>query len=72
MIQKLNVSKNGSSYNIKSYKNEMAAKELKAIRASEAMASLLLDDEYGYSEVNPVCVEACNVVKNALQKRIAG
>lgn len=57
---------------IKHKKNEMVAKELKAIRASEAMASLLLDDEYGYSEVNPVCVEACNVVKNALQKRMAG
>lgn len=52
-------------------KNEMTAKELKAIRASEAMASLLLDDEYGYHEVNPVCVEASNIVKNAMRKHIA-
>lgn len=49
----------------------MTAKELKAIRASEAMASLLLDNEYGYSEVNPVCVEASNIVINALQKKIS-
>lgn len=53
-------------------KGEMTAKELKAIRASEAMASLLLDDEYGYHEVNPVCVEASNVVRNAMTRRLAG
>lgn len=51
-------------------KDEMTAKELKAIRASEAMASLLLDDEYGYRNVNPVCVEASVIVKKAMQKRI--
>ena len=53
-------------------KDEMTAKELKAIRASEAMASLLLTDENGYHEVNPVCVEASNIVKNAMTKRKAG
>ena len=53
-------------------KGEMTAKELKAIRASESMASLLLDDEYGYNEVNPVCIEASEIVKNAMTKRIAG
>ena len=53
-------------------KSEMTAKELKAIRASESMASLLLDDEYGYNEVNPVCIEASEIVKNAMTKRIAG
>jgi hypothetical protein len=51
-------------------KDEMSAKELKAIRASEAMASLLLDDEYGYHEVNPVCVEASNIVHNAKRQKI--
>ena len=52
-------------------KTEMTVKELKAIRASEAMASLLVDNEYGYREVNPVCVEASNIVINALQKKIS-
>lgn len=52
-------------------KGEMTAKELKAIRASEAMASLLLDDEYGYREVNPICVEASHIVKDAMQKKLS-
>lgn len=52
-------------------KAEMSAKELKAIRASEAMASLLLDDEYGYHEVNPVCLEASNIVNNAMSKKLS-
>lgn len=52
-------------------KSEMTEKELKAIRASEAMASLLLEDEYGYKEVNPVCVEASNIVNNAVRKRLS-
>lgn len=51
-------------------KSEMTAKELKAIRASESMASLLLDDEYGYEEVNPICVNASLIVKDAMQKKI--
>ena len=50
-------------------KDEMSAKELKAIRASEAMASLLLDDEYGNREVNPVCVDASNIVHNAKRQK---
>lgn len=53
---------------IKHKKSEMSAKELKAVRASEAMASLLLDDEYGYHEVNPVCIEASNIVYTAKTK----
>lgn len=61
--------------NITHKKSEMTVKELKAIRASEAMASLLLDDEYGYQEVNPVCVEAsekiASFVEERTQKRIA-
>lgn len=50
-------------------KNEMTAKELKAIYASEAMASLLLDDEFGFHEVNPVCVEASDIVLNAMKNK---
>lgn len=52
-------------------KSEMTAKELKAVRASEAMASLLLDDETGYYRVNPVCVKASGIVSNATAKRIS-
>lgn len=52
-------------------KDEMTEKELKAINASEAMASLLLDDEYGYKEVNPVCVEASDIVNNVIRKKIS-
>ncbi|MBR2020798.1 MAG: Rha family transcriptional regulator [Methanobrevibacter sp.] len=52
-------------------KAEVNTKELKAIRASEAMASLLLDDEYGYKEVNPVCIEASGIVTNVMQKRLS-
>lgn len=50
-------------------KKEMTAKELKAIYASEAMASLLLDDEYGYFEVNPICVQASVIVNNAMRNK---
>ncbi len=52
-------------------KSEMTVKELKAIRASEAMASLLLDDEYGFSEVNPICIEASDIVCNAMRKKLS-
>lgn len=50
-------------------KDEMSVKELKAITASEAMASLMLDDEYGFKEVNPVCKNASSVVVNALVQK---
>lgn len=50
-------------------KKEMTAKELKAIYASEAMASLLLDYEYGYFEVNPICVQASVIVNNAMRNK---
>lgn len=52
-------------------KSEMSARELMAVRASEAMASLLLDDEFGYQEVNPVCVEASETVQRAVEKKRA-
>lgn len=50
-------------------KNEMTEKELKAVRASEALSSLLLDDEYGYYEVNPVCVKASEKVAEAVAEK---
>lgn len=50
-------------------KDEMTEKELKAIRASEALSSLLLDDEYGYHEVNPVCVKASEKAAEAVAEK---
>lgn len=43
-------------------KDNMSELELKKIRASEALADLLIDKETGYSEVNPVCVNSCQIV----------
>lgn len=43
-------------------KDNMNELELKKIRAAEAMADLLIDDESGYHEVNPVCVNSCQIV----------
>jgi phage regulator Rha-like protein len=53
---------------IKHKKDDMSERELKAVRASEAMASLMLTDEYGFHEVNPVCMSATQIVENALSK----
>lgn len=43
-------------------KDSMTEIELKKIRAAEAMADLLIDDENGYHEVNPVCLNSCQIV----------
>lgn len=51
-------------------KAEMTTKELVAIKASEALATVLLDDEQGFNEVNPVCVEASEIVVTAKNKRL--
>ena len=54
-------------------KNNMTELELKKIRAAEAMADLLIDDENGYQEVNPVCVNSCQIViENKERKEING
>lgn len=51
-------------------KENMSTKELKRIAASEALASAMLDDKYGYSEVNPVCVEASELLQAAVQRKV--
>lgn len=43
-------------------KDSMTEMELKKVRAAEALADLLIDEESGYKEVNPVCVNSCHVV----------
>lgn len=56
---------------ISSKKDSMGAKELKKIQAAEAMADLSIDDENGFYEVNPKCVDACYaVVEYTARKRI--
>ena len=69
----INITRNMKKpFGITAKKKDMTKSELTKITASEFLAEAMLCNEYGYSEVNPVCVEACNVVKKALQKRIAG
>lgn len=52
-------------------KDSMNELELKKIRAAEAMADLLIDDEKGYHEVNPVCINSCRIViENKAKKEI--
>lgn len=52
-------------------KAEMTAEELKAVYASEALSSYLLTDEKGFREVNLVCVEACDIMISAKQRRLS-
>lgn len=49
-------------------KTKMSERQLKFITASEYVADAMLDDEMGYSEVNPVCIEASKGVANMLVK----
>jgi phage regulator Rha-like protein len=60
-----------NSLGITAKKDGMTELELKKIRAAEAMADLLVDDETGYHEVNPVCVNSCKIViENKARKEI--
>ena len=43
-------------------KDSMNEIELKKIRAAEAMADFLIEDESGFNEVNPICVNSCQIV----------
>lgn len=52
-------------------KTKMSEKQLKFITASEYVADAMLDDEMGYNEVNPICVEASKGVAKILIKRIS-
>ena len=51
-------------------KKEMTTRELDEITASEALAKVMINDEQGFNEVNPVCVDAADIVANAKRKRI--
>lgn len=51
-------------------KKEMTARELDEVAASEALAKVMINDEQGFNEVNPVCVGAAEIVANAKKQRI--
>lgn len=50
-------------------KSDMTDKELSLVTASEYLADCAIDDEHGYHEVNPVCVDASFNVANYIAKK---
>lgn len=54
---------------IKNKKDEMNIEELTKVTAAEALTELLFTSEYGYSEVNPVCVEASEIIQKAIAQK---
>lgn len=56
-------------FGITSKKESMTEKELKLVTAAEYVADCLIDDEYGYHEVNPVCIEASENVANLIEAK---
>lgn len=50
-------------------KSEMNDRELSLITASELLARGSITDEYGYHEVNPVCVDASEYISNFIEER---
>ena len=57
------------AFDITHKKGEMTVSELDKITASEALAKVLLTDEQGYYEVNPICVEAAKTVKDIIEQK---
>ena len=51
-----------STLGITAKKDSMNELELRKIRAAEALADLLIDEQTGYYEVNPVCLNSCQFV----------
>lgn len=54
---------------IKNKKDEMSTEELIKVTAAEALTELLFTSEFGYSEVNPVCVEASEIIQKAINQK---
>ena len=50
-------------------KSEMNDRELSLITASELLARGSITDEYGYHEVNPVCIDASEYISNFIEER---
>lgn len=51
-----------STLGITAKKDSMNELELRKIRAAEALADLLIDEQTGYYEVNPFCLNSCQFV----------
>ena len=58
-----------NALNITSKKEDMTDRELQLILASETLSNLTLQDEYGYHEVNPVCVDMSKSVMKLVAER---
>ena len=50
-------------------KKDMTKAEIQKITAAEYLAEAMLSDEYGYHEVNPVCVEASAEIDRILSRK---
>lgn len=50
-------------------KDSMTEKQLKLIEAAEHVATIVLDDEYGYEEVNDTCVKASQSIADLVESR---
>ena len=50
-------------------KSDMTELEIKRITAAEYLAEAMIDEEFGYKQVNPICVQASEIVCNAIQNK---
>lgn len=57
-------------FGITAKKDEMTKSEVMKITAAEYLAEAMLADEQGYHEVNPVCVEASEIVNKAMMRKL--
>ena len=51
-------------------KDDLTEKELIKISLAEDLSRVLLTNEHGYKEVNPVCVDASNEISSIVRKKI--
>lgn len=58
------------SLGIVAKKDEMTKAEVLKVTAAECLARAMLVDEMGYHEVNPVCVEASEIVNKAMMRKL--
>lgn len=55
--------------NIRCPKDSMTEKQLRLIEAAEHVATVVLDDEYGYEEVNDTCIKASESIADLAGRR---
>lgn len=56
-------------FGITKKKKDMTDKEIKLVMAGELLADCMIDEEYGFNEVNPVCLEASTDVLNLIEEK---